>query len=142
MNEVITKRNFNAPVELLFKAWAQPGHLKNWWGPNGFTNTFHEFDFKPEGNWRFTMHSPGGKDYFNESVFKIIVENEFIVLEHKSEPQFRVEASFAGNGNTSSLVWKMIFSKMEVYQSLKDFVAEKNEENLNRLEAELEKMKS
>ena len=46
------------PVELLFKAWAQPQHIKNWWGPDGFTNTFYEFDFN-EG-WQMAFyHAPG-----------------------------------------------------------------------------------
>ena len=142
MNEVITKRIFNAPVELLYKAWAQPEYLSNWWGPKGFTNTFYEFDFQPGGKWRFTMHGPDGKNYENESSFETTRENELIIFNHISEPKFKAEISFADNGNNnSSLVWKMIFPKVEVYQSLKDFVAEKNEENLNRLEAELEKIK-
>ena len=126
------------PVELLYKAWAQPEHLKNWWGPNGFTNTFYEFHFQPGGKWRFTMHGPDGKNYENESAFETIRENELIVFNHISEPKFKAEICFADNrNNTSSLVWKMTFPKAEVYQSLKDFVAEKNEENLNRLETEL-----
>ena len=33
---------------------ANPLHLQNWWGPEGFTNTFHEFDLKPEGRWILT----------------------------------------------------------------------------------------
>ncbi len=142
MNEVITKRNFNVPVALLYKAWAQPEHLKNWWGPNGFTNTFYEFDLRPGGKWRFTMHGADGKNYENESVFETISQNKLIIFNHISEPKFTAEVSFADNGkNSSSLIWKMIFPKQEVYQSLKDFIAEKNEENLNRLETELAKMK-
>lgn len=33
-------------------------HLKNWWGPDGFTNTFHEFNLRPNGKWILTMHGP------------------------------------------------------------------------------------
>lgn len=141
MNEIISKRKFNVPVELLFKAWSQPQHLKEWWGPDGFTNTFYEFDFRPEGKWRFTMYGPDGKNYENESVFEIIRENELIVFNHISKPEYKATVKFESNGDSnSSLVWKMDFVTEKAFKSLKDIVTEKNEENLNRIEAELEKM--
>lgn len=40
--EIVSMRIFNSPRELVFRAWAEPEHLKTWWGPNGFTNTFKE----------------------------------------------------------------------------------------------------
>ena len=38
-SEIVTSRVVNAPIKMAFEAWANPNHLKNWWGPNGFTNT-------------------------------------------------------------------------------------------------------
>lgn len=141
MNEIISKRKFNVSVELLFKAWSQPQHLKEWWGPDGFTNTFYEFDFRPGGKWRFTMYGPDGKNYENESVFEIIRENELIVFNNISKPEYKATVKFESNGDSnSSLVWKMDFVTEKAFKSLKDIVTEKNEENLNRIEAELEKM--
>ncbi len=46
-NELVTSREFQAPRELVFEAWANPEHLARWWGPKGFTNTFKSFDFRP-----------------------------------------------------------------------------------------------
>lgn len=57
--EIVSSRIFTSPRELVFKAWSDPDHLKNWWGPAGFTNTFEAFDFRPGGRWRFVMHGPG-----------------------------------------------------------------------------------
>ncbi len=37
--EIKISRLLNAPVELVWEVWTNPEHLKNWWGPNGFTNT-------------------------------------------------------------------------------------------------------
>lgn len=142
MNEIINKRSFNVPVDILFKVWSQARHIKNWWGPDGFTNTFYEFDFSNGGHWRFTMHGPDGKDYENEIVFEIIKENELITLHHLSKPEYRAAFIFSANGATSSsLVWKMIFATDKAFEALKNIVPQKNEENLNRLEAELEKIK-
>jgi hypothetical protein len=89
------------------------------------------------------MHGPDGKGYENESVFETIKENDLIVLKHLSKPEYTATFNFSANGNeSSSLVWEMIFLTDKAYEALKDIVAEKNEENLNRLEVELQKMKS
>ena len=47
--EIVTTRVFNIPRQLVFQAWTDPAHLNEWWGPNGFTNTFHIFDFREGG---------------------------------------------------------------------------------------------
>lgn len=141
-NAIITKRSFDVPLELLFSAWSQPQHIKNWWGPDGFTNTFYEFNFYNGGKWLFTMHGPDGKDYENETVFEAVIVNELIVLRHISKPEYRATVNFSSDGeNKSSLVWQMLFETEKAYQALKDIVAEKNEENLNRLNTELKRMK-
>lgn len=142
MNGIITKRSFNVPVEKLFKMFSQREHIKNWWGPDGFTNTFYEFNFFDGGKWHYTMHGPDGKGYENESAFETIKENELIALHHISKPEYRSEYSFSAPGNnTSLLLWKMEFIEEKAYEALKGIIPEKNEENLNRLEKELEKVK-
>src|SRR4051794_12623895 len=88
--EIVATRVFDAPRELVFKAWTDPEHLAQWWGPTGFTNTFHEFDLRPGGVWRFVMHGPDGVDYKNENVFVEIVKPERIVFDHVSGPKFQV----------------------------------------------------
>jgi uncharacterized protein YndB with AHSA1/START domain len=35
--EIVIARVFNAPRELVFKAWMDPKHIDQWWGPHGFT---------------------------------------------------------------------------------------------------------
>ena len=57
--EVTATRIFDAPRALVWRAFTDPDHLKHWWGPNGFTCTFHEFDLRPGGAWHFIMHGPG-----------------------------------------------------------------------------------
>ena len=63
--EIVTTRVIDAPRERVFKAWTDPEHLAQWWGPKGFTNTFQEFDMRPGGAWRFVMPGPDGVDYKN-----------------------------------------------------------------------------
>ncbi|MCO5275460.1 MAG: SRPBCC domain-containing protein [Flavobacteriales bacterium] len=42
-HEVRTTRIIAAPCGRVFAAWTDPAQLAHWWGPNGFTNTFHRF---------------------------------------------------------------------------------------------------
>ena len=67
--EIRTTRVFNAPRDLVFRAWTTPDHLARWWGPTGFTLTTHSADIRAGGQWRFTMHGPDGRDYPNLITF-------------------------------------------------------------------------
>lgn len=137
---VVTTRIFNHARELVFEAWTNPERLKNWWGPNGFTNTFYEFDLRPGGMWRFTMHGPDGTNYPNESVFVQIEAPELIIFDHLSQPQFQIVATFEELQEAKTrLTFRMIFKSAEQCNALRDFVQEKNEENFDRLELELQR---
>ncbi len=52
------------------------------WGPSGFRNTVHEFDFRPGGRWRVRMHGPDGADYENDYFFVEVSDLERIVISH------------------------------------------------------------
>jgi uncharacterized protein YndB with AHSA1/START domain len=67
--EIVTTRVVNAPQQLVFEVWTKPEHLINWWGPNGFTNTFQETNIVVGGPWKFIMHGPDGKNYPNEIIY-------------------------------------------------------------------------
>src|ERR1700722_549206 len=67
--ELIYKRTFNAPREIVFAAWTDPKHVVQWWGLQGFSTTIQEMDVKPGGVWRLVMHGPDGRDYKNRIVF-------------------------------------------------------------------------
>src|SRR6188472_804340 len=82
---IVNTRVFAVPRERLFEAFSNPDHLVHWWGPKGFTNTFHEFDPRPGGAWRFVMHGPDGAEYQIEKEFIEVVKPERIVLQHLEE---------------------------------------------------------
>jgi uncharacterized protein YndB with AHSA1/START domain len=140
--EIVSTRIFNAPRETVFTAWTDPHHLKNWWGPAGFTNTFNEFDLRPGGRWKFIMHGPGGVgNYPNECEFIKIERPSLIAWKRHSKPLFRVVATFEEvAADKTRVVFKMIFDTEEECNKLKGFVIDKNEENFDRLENELIKM--
>ncbi|WP_230856232.1 SRPBCC family protein [Virgibacillus dakarensis] len=126
---------FNAPAENVFKAFSDPGLLKKWWGPKGFSNTIHEFDMRLGGIWRYVMHGPNGVDYENKSEFIEINYNERIVLRHlEPDHKFLLEITFKKIKNKTEIIWRMIFDTEKEYEEAKPFVKEANEQNLDHLE--------
>jgi uncharacterized protein YndB with AHSA1/START domain len=134
--EFVHSRVIDVPRERVFKAFSDPAHLARWWGPQGFTSTFHEFDFRPGGAWRFILHGPDGKNYPNESVFVEVVEPERVVFEHMSGHHFQMTITFSAQGAKTVVGWRQVFDTAAERQRIAPFVIEANEQNLDRLAAE------
>ena len=135
--ELNMSRELKAPVELVWKVWTDPDHLKNWWGPNGFTNTISKMDLREGGEWDLVMHGPDGTDYKNKSVFKEIVKYRKIVYEHVTGPKFLATITFESRGDTTMIHWHMLFeSREEFIQTVKTFKADEGlRQNLEKLDA-------
>ncbi len=132
--EIISQRIFDASRQVLFDAFANPDHLKIWWGPKGFTNSFDQFDFHPGGAWRFTMHGPDGAEYRNESQFAEIVPSQRIVLRHLGPMhRFNMTMTFEPIAGKTALTWRMLFEPHAGNAALKGFITEANEQNFDRL---------
>lgn len=139
--EIISSRIFSFPRELVFRAWSEPDHLKNWWGPAGFTNTFIEFDFRVGGKWSFIMHGPDKGNYANECEFIKIEKPTLIAWKRHSKPLFQVVATFDDLiQDKTKVVFKMLFETADECNKIKKFVVDKNEENFDKLETELTRM--
>jgi uncharacterized protein YndB with AHSA1/START domain len=138
--ELVTTRVLDAPRERVFRAFSEAEHLAQWWGPAGFTNTFHEFDLRAGAAWRYTMHGPQGAAYPNESVFVEVVRPERIVLEHVSGPRFRLTITLASEAGRTRLTWRQRFPTAAECDKIKAVAIPANEQNLDRLEAQLARM--
>ena len=137
--EIFASRVFDAPRDRVYEAFSDPTQLVKWWGPKGFTNTFHEFDLRPGGAWRFVMHGPDGKDYAMAKDFVEVVRPARIVLRHLEPLQHRFEMSmtFIEIGPRTRLNWRMVFDSAEEAQRVRHAVADANEQNFDRLAAHL-----
>lgn len=80
--EVVMTRRYDAPPDLVWRAWTEPAHVVQWWGPNGFTTTIEEMEVRPGGVWRFVMHGPDGTDFPNKVVFTEVVRPERLAYLH------------------------------------------------------------
>jgi uncharacterized protein YndB with AHSA1/START domain len=65
---------------MVFKAWTHPGHLANWWGPEGFTNPVCKLDLRPGGTIYIEMEGPDGTVYPMGGTFREIIEPERLVF--------------------------------------------------------------
>lgn len=100
---IVTTRVFDAPRELVFSAWTDPKHLREWWGPDGFSTSTSAFELRPGGVWRFVMHGPDGRDYQNRITFDTVQPPSLITYHHGGggdvEPiEFNVTVSFEDLG--------------------------------------------
>ena len=145
--EIVITRLLNAPPELVWKAWTEQKHVENWWGPNGFTNTFQKFEVKVGGAWRFVMHGPDGATYPNRIVFSEVVKPERLVFLHDSDKDndpdgFHVTVTFARQGNKTRLTMRSLFAYAEVRDKVvKEYGAiEGGNQTINKLEAYLKTM--
>lgn len=132
--EVYTSRVINAPRERVFVAWTDPEQLASWWGPNGFTNTFHRFELKPEGVWDFTMHGPNG-DFHNTCVFHRIEPPGYLEFDHLKEMHFyKAMVTFTAVDEGTRVDWIMRFDTAEELAPIKSFIAKANVENMDKFE--------
>lgn len=76
---LVITRSFDAPRALVWRAFADSYHLRQWWGPKGYTNPVCELDFRVGGHWHNVMRGPDGTELPTDVEFIEIVEPERIV---------------------------------------------------------------
>lgn len=137
MTTFTTSREIPASVEQVFAAISHPERLARWWGPAGFTNTFNVCEFRPGGRWSFTMHGPDGTDYANENVFTAIEAPTKVVVQHIPEPRFHLTISLSPSASGTLLHWEQVLESAEIAGRIAHIIAPANEQNLDRLTAEV-----
>lgn len=114
--ELFIRRTFDAPRELVFKAWTDGEHLRRWCCPTGFTIPFSEGDIRPGGAFRTCMRSPEGEDHWVGGVYTEIAPPEKIAFTHawqdeagKSEHETIVTITLKEDGGKTVLTLHQAF---------------------------------
>jgi uncharacterized protein YndB with AHSA1/START domain len=86
--DFVITRVFDAPRELVWKAWTEPKHMARWWGPKTFTNPVCELDVRVGGAFRIVMRGPDGADYPAKGFYREVVKPKRLVmaLDHSELP--------------------------------------------------------
>jgi uncharacterized protein YndB with AHSA1/START domain len=79
-SELVITRVFDAPRELVWKAWTEPEHFQRWWGPKDYTCPFCEMDLRVGGKYLNCMRSPEGQEYWSTGVYREIIPLERLVF--------------------------------------------------------------
>jgi len=137
MTTFSTTREIPATPEQVFAAISTPERLARWWGPAGFSNTFKLCEFKPGGRWVFTLHGPNGANFPNESVFAEIDAPRKVVIQHDSGPKFRLTLDLSASATGTLVSWAQAFESADVAARIEHIVVPANEQNLDRLTAEV-----
>jgi len=77
---LVITRVFDAPRELVFKAWTEPERVMHWLGPKDFTALEFEMDRRPGGAWHARMRSSVGVEHSNRGIVREVVEPERLVF--------------------------------------------------------------
>ena len=77
--QILITREFDAPKELVYRAWTEPELIKQWWGAKRGDVDVVEVDFRVGGTWRYVMTAQGGMEVGFHGEYREIVPNERIV---------------------------------------------------------------
>ena len=72
-SEIVMERVFNAPRELVFKAYTDPDLIPRWWGPRRYTTRVDQLDLRVGGKWRFVQHDAAGNEYAFNGTYREVV---------------------------------------------------------------------
>jgi uncharacterized protein YndB with AHSA1/START domain len=77
--QILIKREFDAPKHLVYRAWTTPELIKRWWSGNRGETTIAEIDLRVDGTWRCVMVTDDGFEVAFHGEYREIVPNERIV---------------------------------------------------------------
>lgn len=111
--ELNFSRILNAPIELVWEVWTNPGHLSVWWGPDGVTNTIKKMDVKSGGPFRVIMHNPDGRNHDIEIQFIEVVKHKKIMYEQLNHFKCIGTVEFESMKDKTFINWTMLFESKE-----------------------------
>lgn len=77
--EIVIVQTFDAPREKVFKVFADPRQLPEWWGPKNLKTKVEKMQVKPGGSWRVIQTDPSGNKYGFHGVYHDVVPQERVV---------------------------------------------------------------
>ena len=138
-NILIHTRLLDAPRDLVWEVWTNPEHIKEWWGPDGFSLTTKSMHVEPGKIWDFITHGMG-RDWDNKIEYKEVKKPSLLSYRHsgtRSEDyNFTVTVSFEEVEGKTLLTMKSVFKSKEIIEDLNRRlnVIEGGRQTLNRLE--------
>jgi uncharacterized protein YndB with AHSA1/START domain len=77
--EIKQERRFDAPRDLVFRAYTDAEILPQWWGPHGYTTRVDQLELHPGGKWRFVQHDAEGNEFAFRGEYREVLPPERLV---------------------------------------------------------------
>ena len=120
--ELVVKRVFDAPPQLVFEAWTTPALLRQWYGPRGWSLVVCEIDLRVGGAWRFVSRQPSGREVGQRGTYREIVPGVRIVQTERWEDwdpgEALVTTLFEPLAGKTALTHTTLFPSHEVRETL------------------------
>jgi uncharacterized protein YndB with AHSA1/START domain len=100
--QILITREFDAPRELVYKAFTTPELVRRWWHANRGEMTEAEIDLRVGGAWRYVMVTEGGLEVAFRGNYREIVPNERLVSTEIYEGAPPMEGAEEGTLNTAT----------------------------------------
>ena len=108
--KLVIKRVYDAPIDLVWSAWADPDQAKQWWGPRGFSAPVVELDERPGGKWRALMIAPDGTELWQHGIYRELVPKKKIVYtfvwDREPDHEMLVSIDFAAKGKKTEITFQ------------------------------------
>jgi len=137
-NILIHTRILDAPRDLVWEVWTTPAHLKEWWGPDGFSLTIKSMNVETGKILNSIMHG-WGQDFINKIEYLDVIKPSLLSYKHYGESEdydFTVSVLFEEVEEKTLLTMKSIFKSKAIIEELNRKVnaIEGAKQTLNRLE--------
>jgi uncharacterized protein YndB with AHSA1/START domain len=117
--EIAVTRTFDAPRELVFRAFVEPEQLTRWWGKRGWTAPVETItvDPRPGGVFRLTgVNDVDGREMPTEAVFREVVEPERLVMSERASVT-TITFTDLGDGRTEVFLHTTMHASEEIRRS-------------------------
>jgi uncharacterized protein YndB with AHSA1/START domain len=145
--DIVMARVFDAPRELVFKAYTDPKLFAQWWGPRGYTNRIDKFEARRGGEWRVVQTDTSGHEFAFHGVHHDVIAPERTVATFEFEGMpghvLMQTATFEAVGDKTRIVQQAVFQSVEDRDGMiASGMKRGSDDSMDRLAELLEKMKT
>jgi uncharacterized protein YndB with AHSA1/START domain len=137
-NIITHTRLLDAPRDLVWEVWTNAEHLKEWWGPDGFSLTTDSMRVEPGHCWNFVMHGMG-RDWDNKIEYTEVKKPSLLAYKHSGaeneDYNFTVTVTFEEQEGKTLLTMQSKFKSAAIFDELNRKVnaIEGGKQTLNKL---------
>ncbi len=147
--EVVGRRAFNAPRDLVFRAYNDPALIPRWWGPRGYVTVVETQDTRVGGRWRYLHRPPSGEELAFSGEYREVAPPARVVRTSNFEPvgpghEVLETVEFEElEGDSTKMTTSMLFLSKEDRDAMLESGMEGGySESLERLDEVLEELKA